>query len=304
MAPYRTAFQLLGERTVRDIMTARPTCIRPDERLDIALALMTACRFRHLPVREPGENDALVGLLALRDVYRVERSHLTASRAERALHLRGIEVGFVMSQPVVTVDPACPLLDAAQLLLDREISSLPVVDDGALVGIVTRTDFLGVAAELLRAELLPRGDAVPVERLMTAKPVLTALPDDGLDLATSLMRSHNLHHLPVVENERLVGLLSDLDVLGVQSSSLDPLGPAERLAERHWTHVRDAMSTRVVTVSPDESAAEAAEVLRRRRIGCLPVLTGGRLIGILTVTDYFYYLLSHAPERKLATAQP
>ena len=117
------------------------------------------------------------------------------------------------------------------------------------------------------------------------------------------MRSQRLHHLPVAHEGRLVGLLSDLDLLSVQSSSLEPLGPSERIAERHWTFVHDAMSPRVVTIGPEESAAEAAHDLKRRRIGCLPVVRAGKLTGILTVTDFFYYLLSHAPVRAAAAAR-
>jgi CBS domain-containing protein len=287
------------DRTVRELMTARPTCVRPDERLDIALTLMSACRIRHLPVEDGGE---LVGILALRDVYRVDRSHLTASRGERALHLRGIEVEQVMTRPVITTSCETPILDAAKLLIEHDISSLPVMEGDRLGGIVTRTDFLRVAAELLAAEVRAHGVEAPVARLMTACPVTIAAPNDGLDVAHSLMRAQRLHHLPVLENDKLVGLLSDLDLLGVESSSLEPLGPAERIAERHWTEVRDAMSTRVVTIGPDESAADAAGQLARRRIGCLPVVRDGRLTGMLTVTDFFYYLLSFAPDRGVAVA--
>jgi CBS domain-containing protein len=288
----------LLDKTVRDLMTARPTCVRPDEHLDIALALMTACRIRHLPVEDGGE---VVGMLALRDLYRVELSRLTAGRAERAMHLRGIDVEQIMTQPVIVADPGLPILDAAQMMLDHQISSLPVLEGSALQGIVTRTDFLGVAADQLDQEGYGRAP-IPVSRIMTPCPVTTLMPDDGLDVAHSIMRAHRLHHLPVVSDERLVGLVTDLDLLGVQSSSLEPLGPAERLAERHWTHAGDAMSRRIITVSPDEPAADAARLLKRRRIGCLPALRDGRLTGMLTVTDYFYYLLSHAPERAVQVA--
>jgi CBS domain-containing protein len=290
----------LLDRIVSDVMTARPTTVRPDERLDVALALMTACRFRHLPVEDDGQ---VVGMVSLRDVYRVDRSHLTASRGERALHLRGIEVGLIMTQPVRTVSWDTGLLDAAADLVSYDISSLPVLRDGRLAGIITRTDYLGVASALLDSESRPHGDPVPVSRLMQACPITTVRPDDRLDLAWSVMRAERHHHLPVVLEGKLMGVLSDLDLLGVQSSTLDPLGPSERIAERHWIHVADAMSPRAVTVGPDESAAEAAQVLRRRRIGCLPVVRAGRLTGILAVTDYFYYLLSHTPERVAAVAR-
>jgi len=189
------------DRIVSDVMTAPATTVRPDERLDVALALMSACRIRHLPVDDAGD---VVGMLSLRDVYRVDLSHLTARRGERALHLRGVEVGQMMTQPVLTTAWDTPLLDAARVLLDRKISSLPVMDRERLRGIITRTDFLDVAAEVLFTEVRAHDAPVSVARLMTPWPILVLAPDDRLDVACSLMRSQRLHHLPVV-HERTAG---------------------------------------------------------------------------------------------------
>jgi acetoin utilization protein AcuB len=104
------------------------------------------------------------------------------------------------------------------------------------------------------------------------------------------MKARRVHHLPVVDGERLVGMLSEQDVLGA-------VGVEPELARKHEVRVRDVMSSPAVQIRTDERLDHAAEILRRRRIGALPVVSGGRLIGVLAVADYFYYLLSLEPER-------
>src|SRR4051794_16083828 len=87
---------------LNEIMTANPVRVRADERLDIALALMTACHFRHLPVTE---GDTVIGMVSFRDLQRASRSSLSTDRAERARHLRQLEVRTLMSRPALTAAP-------------------------------------------------------------------------------------------------------------------------------------------------------------------------------------------------------
>jgi CBS domain-containing protein len=288
--------------TVADLMTPHPLCLRPDERLDIALALMVACRFRHLPVEESGEpRGRLIGIVSLRDLYSVDLSHLSTSPRERGRHLRSIEARAVMRAPVVTTRPETSLWDAAKVLLDQRISSLPVVREGRLVGIVTRTDFLRPAIARLDEESAREGRPLPVSRLMSPSPLVTTGPRDRLDVARALMTAERIHHLPVLadDGETLIGILSEHDALAASeprpgSAASQP--PFEELLARHAIEVQEAMSMRVVTVLPEDAAAGAARLLDRRRFGALPVVTsGGRLIGMLSVSDFFYYLLSLAP---------
>lgn len=279
----------LSQITVAAAIKQRPLTIRPDERLDIALSIMTSCRFRHLPVVE---EEQLIGVLSLRDIYRADLSHVTAGEGMRARHLRSIEVRRAMTPDPLTAPPETTLLVAAHTLTRRRVSCLPIVDQGRLSGIITSTDFLEPAARALEAEAGPSG-TITVNRVMTHSPLESVTPDDPLDIAHALMRAARIRHLPVVDHGRVVGILSDLDLLAADGAALpDSNHVAERLSARHALTVADAMTPRPITIGPEEPAAEAARLLARRRFGALPVLAGGKLVGIVTVSDFFYALLA------------
>ena len=124
-----------------------------------------------------------------------------------------------------------------------------------------------------------------VKRVMTENP-FTAGPDMPLRQAVSLMRDRKIRHLPVVEEGgRLVGILTDRDV---RHAALVP-ALAEHLT---WElrrlkslRVRDVMTWSVVTTQPEATLAQAGLTMFQRRIGSLPVVEDGKLVGILTETD-------------------
>lgn len=122
--------------TVRDVMVTNPVTVRPRETARRAYRLMRDHRFRHLPVVEAGR---LVGVLSDRDLRPVLFSP-TLARAR---------VEELMSEDLTTIAPDAPVEEAASLLVVKRIGCLPVVADGALVGIVTETDLLAVLVELL-----------------------------------------------------------------------------------------------------------------------------------------------------------
>lgn len=112
----------------------------------------------------------------------------------------------------------------------------------------------------------------------------TLPPSASLADARELMQENRIHHLPVVEEgNRLVGLLTLTDVLRASDSSLRDDG--DRIRARD-IGIADVMVTDVATVSRDASLRQAALFLEKYRIGCLPVLDGEALVGIITDSDF------------------
>ena len=117
--------------------------------------------------------------------------------------------------------------------------------------------------------------------------IVTLSPDDDMEALREIMNQRDIRHLPVVDSDRLlVGLVTHRDLLRYMvTDKLDvPLSVEEdRL---HATRVRECMVTDVVTIAPGQSLREAANEMLEGKYGCLPVVEGGRLAGILTESDF------------------
>jgi CBS domain-containing membrane protein len=109
---------------------------------------------------------------------------------------------------------------------------------------------------------------------------------DTLDLARHLMRAGRIRHLPVVDGEqRLIGLVTHRKLLGAWVSHGDPGHERPRTIAREIP-VDMLMETNVLTIAPSASAAEAAGLIEKHKVGCLPVVEHGKLVGILTEADF------------------
>ena len=114
--------------------------------------------------------------------------------------------------------------------------------------------------------------------------LVTVAPDDNLATARELMHDKRIHHLPVVDSdEHLVGLVTLTDVLAATDSFLRDADNRMRASE---IAVDDVMVRDVATVDEHASLRQAALFLEKHRIGCLPVVTNGKLRGIITDTDF------------------
>jgi acetoin utilization protein AcuB len=117
-------------------------------------------------------------------------------------------------------------------------------------------------------------------RDVMATDLVTVRPHESARHAYRLMRDHRFRHLPVVEDGQLVGILSDRD--------LRPVLLSPTLAR---VRVGELMSEDLTTVVPDAPVEEAASLLVVKKIGCLPVVADGRLVGIVTETDLLAVLV-------------
>ena len=115
--------------------------------------------------------------------------------------------------------------------------------------------------------------------------VVTVTPEESFRTAMHLIRQKGIRHLPVVEGKRLVGIVTDRDLRQAAPSGATSLSIHELHYILEKVTVRDIMTKQVVTVRPDQTVEDAALLLLGHRIGGLPVVREGELIGIITETD-------------------
>jgi CBS domain-containing membrane protein len=120
-----------------------------------------------------------------------------------------------------------------------------------------------------------------------SREVRTVQRNDQLGVADKLMKDERIRHLPVIDEAGDVcAVVSQRDLF--RGALLRALGYGSRAEETllRQVVVKEAMSAGLFTTTPDTPVAEAARVMIERRIGCLPVLDGGKLVGIVTETDF------------------
>ena len=137
--------------------------------------------------------------------------------------------------------------------------------------------------------------------------VITCKPDDPLSKLVELFKKHHISGIPVVENEKVVGIVSETDMLKlfkVPEVSSDMFLPSpleiiempirgvirfeefkKSLEDIHMKPVRDIMKKKVYSVSPDNSLEDASDMMVKHRVNRLPVIEKGKLVGILVRSD-------------------
>lgn len=132
---------------VGSLMTRTPEFLRSDEVLRVAEDLMKMNRIRHLPVLAAHSNE-LVGIVTQRDLFRsglARKLGLDDLAAEEALD--SVLVGSVMTRDPVWVSPETTVTQAAELMIERKIGCLPVLEDNELRGILTESNFVELMAD-------------------------------------------------------------------------------------------------------------------------------------------------------------
>ena len=128
---------------------------------------------------------------------------------------------------------------------------------------------------------------------------MTISASERLSMVEDIMTLGHVRHMPVVQGGELVGVVSERDLLRASLSVLSEHRDAERRMFLHVVEISRVMSSPPVVIGPDATIREAALLMADRKIGCLPVVEGGRLIGLVTETDVLRWVASAPapPER-------
>lgn len=125
---------------------------------------------------------------------------------------------------------------------------------------------------------------IKVEDMMTRSPH-TLLRSHNLADAKNTMEALDIRHVPIVDaNKALLGVVSQRDVLAAQESSLQNIPESQSFTLD--TPLYEVMQTGVMTVSPKAGLKESALYMQKHKVGCLPVVEKGELVGIITDSDF------------------
>lgn len=270
---------------LKDCATCDVITIPADGSIDDAIHLLKQHEIRHLPVVRDG---LPIGMVSAGDVLATVGGLLSDER----LSTRDATVPYagptvveqIMTTAMVTLAPESPIAAAARLMLERQIAAIVLVSNEKIAGIVTETDYLRRFVD--DSEFVPDTcRQQPVADHMATE-LVTASPSENV---FTLMRGmgNQIHHLPIVEDGKLVGILSDHDVR--HALALDRIEqitqPDQRIRLMEDFDAGAIMKREVETIKRTATLAEAAKQMIDYKIGGLPVVEEGDLVGIITGTD-------------------
>lgn len=130
---------------------------------------------------------------------------------------------------------------------------------------------------------------VPISQIMT-KELITLTPKDSLYDAEKLFIKHNIRHLPIVEGQKLVGVVSYSDLLKISYADVTEEDDIETVVYDMYT-IPQLMAKSPVTVGPETNIKDVAATLSKVSFHSIPVVEGENLVGIVTTTDLLKYFI-------------
>ena len=132
---------------------------------------------------------------------------------------------------------------------------------------------------------------IPVSTIMTKNVVKLNLADD-LTKAESLFKKNHIRHIPVVNSNKIIGMLSYTDLLRISFADAVDDDEIIDVTVYNMFSVEQVMARNLVKVSPDTTIKQVAEILSKNEFHALPVCEGDLLVGIVTTTDLIKYLIN------------
>jgi len=269
----------------RDVMTAPVYFVSPDATVAHARNLMVRHKISRILVMEDGK---LTGILTKKDIaYRLKQGE----PAWRRRPLDRIPVGALAAENPVTVDPGTGIQKIAKMFGERNISSVPVVEEGSVVGIITKTDLMKSA--------LVRDLSLPVRDVM--EDVVTVNRNHSLNHVISVMRERNDKVLVIDDDGLPAGIITETnlafyedepkisglvgkEVAITRRENADGIRGMSSLMVASVT-AENVMTSPVITVSAAALLQEAIALMDRHHVNSLVVMENSTISGIIKRDD-------------------
>lgn len=134
-----------------------------------------------------------------------------------------------------------------------------------------------------------------------SRPVISVTPDDPINDVLAMFRKEHIRRAPVIKKGKLVGIVSETDLLNASPSDVSTLSIWEMNYLLSKVTVKRVMSKKVITVNVDTPIEEAARTMADNKIGGLPVTNNGKVVGMITETDLFKIFFELMGARQKAT---
>lgn len=268
-----------------DVMSAPVYVVAPTDNVAYARRLMLKHRVSRLPVMEEGN---LKGILTKKDIaYRLRQTEPMWRRRP----IDRIPVSILMAQDLITVTPETGIRAIAATMLDRDISGLPVVDEGNVVGIVTKRDVMRSA--------YVQGLSARVDEIM--EDAVTVNRYHSLDHVIDTIKGKNDKLIVVNDNGSLAGIITESNLafyeyqderMNLPRRDVTLLRKEEPAGQKRFRYVvevsavaEDIMSRPVITVRPDASLQDAVGLMLENQINSLVVMEDSDIRGMLKRDD-------------------
>jgi CBS domain-containing protein len=251
---------------IKDIMQTNLITVDKDESLANVVELMKKHSITKFPVMDEGK---FVGIVSDEEIV----NKLGAIR-QRMIPASSLKVSSVTIKEVRSVGPLTNLNEVVETCKKGKIGMLPILENGELQGILTRSDLL----ELVQSDK-PLGEVIKKE-------IYSVLPDDRLVHARRIMIDRGVERLPVLGARTVIGIIGSMDIAMFLAYFKDHVPVRYQKARIKNLRVEDAMRGDVVVAEENQTAREAAKIMAKENIGCLPVVDTERKIrGIISRTD-------------------
>ena len=249
-----------------------------------AVQIMAKEGFRRIPVSVPGTKK-LEGIVTATDIVNYfgggeKFGIIQQNYAGNFYKAINEPIKTIMTHNVVSIRTTGKLKEAIQLMTKHNVGGLPVVDEeGKIWAIITERDILNIFKGKL--------SGVKVAEIMSES-VVTVTPETTIFEAAKIMTSRGFRRLPIVLDERLVGIITVMDVLRFfGTGQVFQHLRSGTITQVLQTSIMEIATKNVVTVEPEKDVGYAAQLMQENKIGALLVVENGRLIGMITERDFF-----------------
>jgi CBS domain-containing protein len=249
-----------------------------------AIQIMAKEGFRRIPIANPGTK-ALEGIITATDII----DYLGGGKKFEIIQQKfggnffkaiNEPVRLIMNKNVVSVKTSAKISDAIELMKEKNLGGLPVVDyENHVHAIITERDVANLFAD--------RISGIKVSQLMSGK-VITALSKTTIFEAERTMTTQGFRRLPIISDGKVIGIITTMDIIRFfGSGSVFKYLQSGTIIQVLNTPALEIATKNVSIITPDADVGQAAKMMREKNIGALPVVEKEKLVGIITERDFF-----------------